>query len=311
MLWDKFISKAKNATFLFCRDFMDYHADRFIDHSLLIFKDENLICVFPANENNKEIGSHDGLTYGGPIVGKDIRLPDAMKCFQSILQYYDDLGFDKMIVKSLPKIYHKMPGDEVDYLLFKVGAQLIRTDCLSVVKPGNVNYSRSRKEGIRRGKKNGLRVEESQELDNFWRAILIPNLREKHKSDPVHSLDEISQLKSLFPESIRQFNVYNKNNQIVAGTTIFESDRVVRAQYISGNADKNSLGSLDLLHDHLLKKAFNNKDYFDFGKSNENEGQTINEGLLFWKEGFGARTIAHNYHVINPADHVKLNGIFT
>ena len=32
--WDHFIATAKNATFLFQRDFMDYHQDRFEDFSL-------------------------------------------------------------------------------------------------------------------------------------------------------------------------------------------------------------------------------------------------------------------------------------
>ncbi len=35
--WDAFVSAAKNATFLFSRDYMDYHSDRFADHSLMIF----------------------------------------------------------------------------------------------------------------------------------------------------------------------------------------------------------------------------------------------------------------------------------
>jgi DNA-binding response OmpR family regulator len=33
--WDTFVSTAKNATFLFFRDYMDYHRDRFTDHSLM------------------------------------------------------------------------------------------------------------------------------------------------------------------------------------------------------------------------------------------------------------------------------------
>lgn len=31
--WDKFVETSRNGTFLFRRDFMDYHADRFADHS--------------------------------------------------------------------------------------------------------------------------------------------------------------------------------------------------------------------------------------------------------------------------------------
>ena len=39
--WNAFIGQAKNATFLFHRDFMEYHKDRFEDFSLMVFEDEN------------------------------------------------------------------------------------------------------------------------------------------------------------------------------------------------------------------------------------------------------------------------------
>ena len=38
--WNTFISKAKNATFLFHRDFMEYHSDRFLDASLIVLVDK-------------------------------------------------------------------------------------------------------------------------------------------------------------------------------------------------------------------------------------------------------------------------------
>ena len=41
--WNAFISTAKNATFLFNRDFMEYHSDRFEDFSLLIFDQDKLV----------------------------------------------------------------------------------------------------------------------------------------------------------------------------------------------------------------------------------------------------------------------------
>ena len=47
--WDKFIDNASNSTFLFKRDFIEYHNDRFKDFSLLFYKNEKLIAVLPAN----------------------------------------------------------------------------------------------------------------------------------------------------------------------------------------------------------------------------------------------------------------------
>lgn len=68
-LWNDFVADAKNATFLFHRDFMEYHSDRFEDYSLLIFDEkENLKALFPANRIENDLFSHQGLTYGGLIL---------------------------------------------------------------------------------------------------------------------------------------------------------------------------------------------------------------------------------------------------
>lgn len=36
--WNEFVLTSKNATFLFHRDFMEYHKDRFEDFTLIIYK---------------------------------------------------------------------------------------------------------------------------------------------------------------------------------------------------------------------------------------------------------------------------------
>ena len=37
-VWDDFVRRSKNATFLHLRNYMDYHRDRFVDHSLLFYQ---------------------------------------------------------------------------------------------------------------------------------------------------------------------------------------------------------------------------------------------------------------------------------
>ena len=162
---------------------------------------------------------------------------------------------------------------------------------------------------IKEQKKHELVVKEVEDFSAFWDQILIPNLTSKHGTKPVHSLSEITQLKHRFPKNIRQFNVY-KDNNIVAGTTIFETKYVAHSQYISGNEDKNTLGSLDFLHSYLINNVFKEKMHFDFGISNENHGKQINEGLNYWKEGFGARTITQDFYDIDLNDIDKLDTIF-
>ena len=62
--WDRFIEGSRNGTFLFFRAYMDYHKERFTDHSLMFYNDSKLIALLPANEREKVLYSHQGLTYG-------------------------------------------------------------------------------------------------------------------------------------------------------------------------------------------------------------------------------------------------------
>ena len=49
-VWNAYVAQARNATFLLNRSYMDYHSDRFIDHSLMIFRNDKLYALLPANE---------------------------------------------------------------------------------------------------------------------------------------------------------------------------------------------------------------------------------------------------------------------
>jgi hypothetical protein len=194
-------------------------------------------------------------------------------------------------------------------LLFILKAELQKKETLSALEQSKkIKFSRDRINGIRRGEKHQLKVKEVNEFDAFWNEILTQNLKKKHGAKPVHSLEEIQKLKLRFPKQIRQFNVYYKS-KLVAGTTIFESKQVAHCQYISADEDKNTLGSLDFLHHHLITKVFKDKEFYDFGSSNEANGRHINEGLQYWKEGFGARTIIHEFFSLKTKNGYLLNDV--
>jgi hypothetical protein len=86
-LWNDFIDKAKNATFLFHRNFMEYHSDRFVDYSLLIFNEEKLVAVFPANRVGDEVFSHQGLTYGGIVFSFQSKVSEEEKVLNELIDY--------------------------------------------------------------------------------------------------------------------------------------------------------------------------------------------------------------------------------
>jgi hypothetical protein len=307
--WNAFIGKAKNATFLFHRDFIEYHSDRFQDYSLLVFEEDKLIAVLPANRVGETVYSHQGLTYGGLIYKEEIKLASVILVFQTVLHFLNQNGFQKLHFKTTPSIYHLKPSEEIQYALFLAEAKLTRRDTLAVIDLSKGNsFSKIRKRGVLKGVQNALVIKEESSLDSFWNTILIPNLSERHNAEPVHSLEEIIRLKSRFPENIRQFNVYYKD-KIVAGTTIFESTAVAHCQYISKSPDFKNLGSLDFLYDFLINKRFARKRFLDFGTANEAQGRKLNKGLSYWKESFGASTIVHDFYEVETANYYKLDDV--
>ncbi len=307
-LWNDFIAQSKNGTFLFHRDYMEYHSDRFEDFSLLVFEGKKLIAVFPANREGKDLHSHKGLTYGGLVYGSKMKLKEVIKIYRTLLQFLNDNQIDKLHIKPVPAIYHKFPAQEQEYVMFLLNAKLSRRDQLSVIDYDNrMPYIKSRKQSVRRGEVNGLQIIEEPKFELFWNEILIPNLKNKHDAKPVHTVKEITHLHQKLPEQIRHFNVYH-DDKIVAGTTMFLTDRVAHPQYVSGQEDKNALGSLDYLYNHLIE-IFSDKSYFDFGPSTEEQGRKLNEGIVFWKESFGARTVIQDFYKVDTADFYFLDDI--
>jgi hypothetical protein len=310
-IWNEFVANAKNATFLFHRDFMEYHSDRFEDFSLLVFNEKNqVVALLPAHVVDNEVFSHYGLTYGGILITKKTQLLDFISIAQSLFEYLHENGIQKAHFKLLPEIYPSLPNREIDYVFFLMNAELTRRDSLSVIDLQQAfRLTNHRKQAANRGLKNGLQIVEEPKFDAFWAEILIPNLAHKRQAKPVHSLDEIKYLHSKFPRNIRQFNVY-QGDKIVAGTTIFETENVAHPQYISGNPDKNSLGSLDFLYRHLIENVFAHKKYFDFGISNEQQGQKLSKGMQFWKESFDSHTVTQDFYSIETVHFSKLENIF-
>ena len=118
LLWNRFVEKARNATFLFHRDYMDYHADRFNDYSLMFFKQGKLYALLPAHLKETTLYSHFGLTYGGLIMGMDVTIVDTCQLFDALNEFLVKQGITKVVYRPVPWIYHLHPSEEDLYAIF-------------------------------------------------------------------------------------------------------------------------------------------------------------------------------------------------
>ena len=300
-VWDNAVEQSRNGTFLLLRDYMEYHAHRFTDVSLLIQDDQDrVLALFPANRDGERIVSHGGLTYGGLILPEETGTTKVLEILRAIGSHYRQVGVTHIDYKTIPAIYHRLPTEEDRWGLFKLGARLIRRDLLTVV-PGNRSVRRlgsQRKRGLKRALKAGITVREAGADPAHWSAywtLLGKVLAQCHEVAPVHTLEEILLLRARFPRHIRLFSCWHEGT-LVAGTVIYQDSRVAHVQYIASGKAGRRMGALDLLFHNLLEEVFSNHPWFDFGISNEGDGWILNRGLINWKEGFGAHAVVHDHY---------------
>lgn len=290
---------------------MEYHSDRFEDASVLIFKDDSLKAICPLNKVGETAFSHQGLTYGGLVFSENANLEEQLEIFECLLLYLKSNTINELVLKALPDLYQNKPHNELAYIMCKLKANVSKCELTSALQPSDdsIKKSNNRKRGLKRGLNHSLKVKEEDNFESFWNAVLIPNLKERFDTSPVHSFAEIRKLKQHFPNEIRQFNVYHEN-EIVGGVTIFETKNVAHAQYISATSNRQELGTLDVLFNHLINDVYKEKRYFDFGTSSENGGHSINQGLFNWKLSFGSQIFNQMTYTINTNNNTNLNSVW-
>ena len=293
--WDSFVRESKNGTFLFLRDYMEYHADRFEDYSLMYYKGDKLLSLLPANRRGKSLWSHQGLTYGGLVLNKKVHNVEIGEIFDKTMQFLHEEGIKEWYYKQMPTIYNKQPSEDDSYWLWRNGAEIIECNLMSAINlRSELHISPRRCTYANKLKREGWEIVCDSEglMKQFW-TVLSDNLRETYNSKPVHTIEEMERLKSLFPQNIFCYGVVSPEGNLEGGTLIYDSSQVVRTQYISSTPFGKKSKALDLLLSHVVEHYRNEGyEYFDFGTSMEDDKVHLMEPLIQQKEGFGARGIA-------------------
>jgi len=305
--WDRFVAEGKNSTFLLQRNYMDYHADRFVDHSLIVWREAQIVAVLPANlTSDNTLVSHQGLSYGGFVFRRDVTLLGALEICQAALKFLQDRFIKQLVYKRVPSFYNTLPDGEMDYAMFLLDARLVRRDTAAVLtKADRLPIRRGKKSMINKGKRSGLIVREDTDLRSFWSQILEPRLQTKYGVKPVHSIEEIQILADRFPNNIRLFCAF-LDDKAVAGNVIFETPTVAHIQYSAIHPDGEPIAALDVLSEWLVQVQYKDKSFVDFGICNESNGRILNHDLMRSKEGFGARTYVHDFYEVDTTQHPRL-----
>ncbi|MDR7376293.1 hypothetical protein J2X19_000951 [Rhodoferax ferrireducens] len=304
--WDSYCGQALQGTFLHTRRFLSYHGDRFVDQSLILECDKKWVGLFPAASDpvrRECIISHPGITYGGLLHCGQLQGSSAMESLRQIQAYYRQQGFQEILYKAVPAIYHRAPAQDDLYALFRLGAVRVRADLSCTIDlQQRLRISSRRGRGLRKALAAGVEMAEGHTfLPALW-EVLADNLQRKHQAVPVHSLAEISLLAERFPQNVRCV-VARWQQKIVAGVLLFNTPSVHHAQYIASSAEGYRLSALDAIFDNCITMAIEaGCRWFDFGTSNEQGGTILNNSLYEFKSEFGGGGVVHEFYTLRSAE---------
>jgi hypothetical protein len=298
--WDGLVARSKNGVFLFHRSYMEYHADRFTDHSLLFFDGDKLLAILPANRTGHDLISHGGLTFGGFVTDDRMKAPQMLRLFDALLDHCREAGLARVVYKVVPYIYHRHPAAEDLYALFVREGRLVRRDVSATIdQRDRIGPNELRRRGARRARANGLEVRPSDDFAGYM-EIVAENLRTRHDAKPTHSGAEMRLLADRHRDHIKLYGAY-RGAELMAGVVVYENPRVAHAQYIASTAAGRELAALDCVFDGLINETYAATPYFDFGISTEEGGRHLNVGLIDYKESYGARAVAYDWYEVRAA----------
>lgn len=297
-LWDRLVAKSRQGTLLHMRGYMDYHADRFIDCSLIALRKGRPAAILPANiDSDGVLHSHQGLTYGGWITPlSHFDGTDMLHLFEEWISWCRQNSIKEVIYKATPHIYHSIPAEEDIYALFLYKASIKTVNLSTVIDMRDIPaFNTQQKRHLKKASTFNSWIRETDKVSEFM-PLLKECLRERHAATPVHSESELQLLKDRFPKGIRFF-LAGTGPEPDAAVCIYDTNSVAHCQYIATSDAGRQNGILTYLFHHLIHNVFASNRYFDFGTSNEDSGRILNPGLLHQKTGLGGRGVA--YHIYN------------
>jgi hypothetical protein len=300
-IWDKFVFTSINGTIFHTRKFLNYHpTNRFIDTSILIYKNNKLVSVLPCCKNNDKYFSHKGATYGGTVFSNEVfNIKDLKTIIDLIFEYYQN----KIEFRIANTIYFFENTDSLLYLLSrktKMSLELawyIHVDKNIIESIKNVRNKQYLINIVKGNEYSCCLYNDDVSYSDYYN-ILSNNLQNKHNATPTHSLDELIRLKNSLGDKMGLFLVKDINGLIYSGIIFIKVTCMCwYTIYISKNIDTNKPNQTLLLIVSTMQKyaKAENVTYIDFGITTENQGSILNIGLSYYKESSFSGSSSNRY----------------
>lgn len=289
--WDAFIESSHNGTFLHSRRYLNYHGNRFEDQSLIALDHHGRwAALFPAARDPDDphtVTSHPGITFGGIIYGHKLSGPSLLEAIEATCNFYAESGYKRLRYRTIPHIYHRQTAEDDRYALAHLGASIYRCDLLSLVSLSDPIKSQVASKAHRAG--IAIQIG-GQALPEVWHILQV-NLAQHHGATPVHTLSEIQNLFTRFPDRLQCLAGYYEG-ELVAALVTYNFGAVTKLQYSTATDLGRRINATTALIVSAISIARHGGcAWFDLGSSHKNDG-TINEGLYRFKRQFATSSVA-------------------
>jgi hypothetical protein len=305
--WEWIVKDSNNGTLYHTQKFLEYHPKgRFNNFHHIIAVDGNACCAVPGciaeSEKGKTFVSYSGASVGGFVLPEDFGLEDTDRVICAFLDYLKGRGFCRIEITLPPIFYGRRQNNHADFILSREGFGFKKREVSSVIA---LNYpdddilktfEPSARRSVKKATTSGVEVmaDDSETAYRDYYKILEKNLNLRHNVKPVHTVEEMMDIKRRFPEEVFLFTARH-SGRIIGGIWLFKINRDVSvAFYISHDQEYQELRPINLLYYETIRKTVSWKQkYFELGLFTVN--MAPNYGLGRFKESFGAQGLFRDY----------------
>ncbi|MBK9735173.1 MAG: hypothetical protein IPO92_09490 [Saprospiraceae bacterium] len=289
--WDKFVRNSNTPLFIFERTFIEYHGDRYLDHSLLVYKNGLLVAVQPACEIDFQLISHRGLPFSDVITKLRKEWFDIDDIINAILNYCRIKNIKKIEITLCPNMYKNVSSEETTYFLRKNDFVFCNQKLSAIISLKDIVESKLNLKVSKVFFQKSEIVFNSNDFESF-NNMISNNLNQKYQSKPVHSLNELVYLKEKFSDQI-DLVLAKSNNVIVGAVLLFKLGQVIKCQYLTSTVNNAS----DFMISQIILKYRKDYFYFDLGTSNSIGENEINLKNLAFKCKLGGKAMCIDKYI--------------
>lgn len=289
--WDDLVEASPTGTIQQTRRFLDYHGERFDDFSLVVTEQRSgrprTIAVLPlARTSADRAVSHPGAAHGGLVARTPLGIERTVAALESIESFLVRIGLTSIQYRPSPATFHSVTCEDDTAALALLGASVCSRVPNTVVDTRVTELGRERNRRFAR--RAGCTSSETQDSTGIH-ILLCETLDRRHRVRPVHTNEQLLDLKKRFPHDVRFFETYHEE-KLVAGVITFQLNRATHIQYMCSSPEGFIVRALDNTIELVAQEMPAHSCYLSLGISTSPDGLELNPGLARFKEKFGGTT---------------------